>query len=52
MEKLVVKCGIYFVLFNIMTTPKQKHSNVIPEQVINVNFPWYRATRKKLSKPR
>ena len=47
MEKLIVKCGIYFVFFNIIITPKQKHSPIIPEQVINVSFLRYRTTRKK-----
>ena len=31
MEKLIVKCGIYFVFLNILITPKQKTSTIILE---------------------
>ena len=36
MEKLVLKCGSYFVFLNIIITPKQKTSTIIPEQVITM----------------
>ena len=47
MEKLIVKCEIYFVFLNIVITPKQKYFTIVSEQVINVSFPWYRISRKK-----